>query len=156
MRRLLLGLALAAPALAGAHDIWIEPSASLVRPGGVFSLSLVLGNHGNAHRDFLPMGKVPVGKQSLFLVGADGRAGDMTATLLDSAPGSKEGMWTGRFGGGVPGLLVAHSAFDAVMSYAPVRDVKSAKAFVMVSDEQDSEGRRATTGSSATRSSSCR
>lgn len=105
MRRLLAGaMAAILAGLAPAHDVWIEPSANLVRAGDWVSLSLMLGNHGNGHRDFRLAGKVPSGEQSLLMVGPDGGRLDLTPTLLDVGYAPQEGYWTTRFQPTKPGL----------------------------------------------------
>ncbi len=138
MRHLFLVAALAALAAgAGAHDVWIEPGANLVRTGEPLALALMLGNHGNAHRDFRLAGKLAPGTQNLEIVGPKGERLDLTPTLLDTGYAPQEGFWLGRFAPSAPGLYLAHARFDAVMSYAPVRDVKSAKAFFLSSPTLD-------------------
>lgn len=54
------GLTLVGRALA--HDIWIEANQSLLRVGEPVSLSLMLGNHGNHHRDFRLASKIQPGQ----------------------------------------------------------------------------------------------
>lgn len=127
--------------IASAHDIWIEPSTNVVRAGDWLSLSLMLGNHGNEHRDFRLAGKVSPGDGTLSVVGPDGRKLDLTPNLLDVGYTPQEGYWTTRFGPTKPGLYTAVSLFDKVMSYAPVRDVKCAKACFVVSKSLDKVSR---------------
>lgn len=139
MRRLVTGIfaALLLVGIATAHDVWIEPSASFVRSGDWLRLSVMLGNHGNEHRDFRLAGKVAAGDQRLFVVGPDGKRLDLTPTLIDTGYAPQEGFWTARFQPASPGLYTAVSTFDKVMSYAPVRDVKCAKACFVVSKSLD-------------------
>lgn len=137
MRRLpaLASVLLVGPALA--HDVWVESSANVVRAGDWLSLSLMLGNHGNEHRDFRLASKVAAGDQSLAVVGPDGKRLDLTPTLVDTGYAPQEGYWTARFQPTKPGLYTAVSLFDKVMSYAPVRDVKCAKTCFVVSKSLD-------------------
>ncbi len=130
-------LLLLAPSFASAHDVWIEPSASVVRAGDWLSLSLMLGNHGNEHRDFKVAGKVAAGDQSLAVIGPDAKRLDLTPSLVDTGYAPQEGYWTTRFQPSKPGLYTAVSRFDKVMGYAPVRDVKCAKACFLVSKSLD-------------------
>src|SRR5436853_56275 len=44
-------------ATAAAHDTWIQTNSNLYRPGDVVHVDLLLGNHGNDHRDFKLAGK---------------------------------------------------------------------------------------------------
>lgn len=114
----LVGLALLA-ASASAHDIWIE-----VAPQGAhFELSLVLGNHGNEHRDFKRAGSIPPEGKSLVVWGPDGKR-DLSPRLT-----RKGDDWGVDFGPPAAGVYEATSFYDRVASYGPVRDVKSAKAF---------------------------
>ena len=41
---------LAGPALA--HDTWVQTNTNLVRAGDAVHIDLMLGNHGNDHRDY--------------------------------------------------------------------------------------------------------
>ncbi|RYG47381.1 DUF4198 domain-containing protein [bacterium] len=125
----LLGLFAALPFAAEAHDIWIEPGSSRVTAGGVIDLSLMLGNHGNRHRDFQLASKVSPGDRKLLVYGPIGTKYEMTPYLVDNDADPHEGFWTAVFRPEGPGLYMAASTFDKVMSYAPVRDIKSAKTF---------------------------
>lgn len=120
-----LVLAIAAPA----HDIWIEPSVCHVAVGEPVELSLMLGNHGNAHRDFKLASKVSPEDKRLSVIDPTGSTLDLTKKLADSDPSPVEGFWRDAFTPDKPGLYLVASRFDKVMSYAPVRDVKSAKSF---------------------------
>jgi uncharacterized GH25 family protein len=115
--------------LAAAHDIWVEPNVNLVRTGDMVSLSLMLGNHGNKHRDFRLASKVGAGDKRLFVIDPSGQRLDLTPSLIDNGNSDEEGFWSARFTPSAPGLYLVTSHFDKVMSYAPVRDVKSAKTF---------------------------
>lgn len=126
--------------LAAAHDIWIEPNVNLVRTGEAVSLALMLGNHGNKHRDFRLASKVSSEDRRLFVIDPSGRRIDLTASLIDNGSAPEEGFWSGRFTPSAPGLYLAASQFDKVMSYAPVRDVKSAKTFFVASPSLDQVG----------------
>lgn len=135
----LLGLVvgLLAPVGASAHDIWIEPSTNLVRSGDWLNLSLMLGNHGNEHRDFRLASKVSAGDQHLSVLGPNGKLLDLTPSLIDNGYTPQEGFWSARFQPDTSGMYMAVSTLDKVMSYAPVRDIKSAKTFFVVSGSLD-------------------
>ncbi|RYG38795.1 DUF4198 domain-containing protein [bacterium] len=122
---------LALPLSAGAHDIWIE-STPRVRVGGGVNLALMLGNHGNRHRDFKLASRVSDADRKLVVYGPIGTKYDLSSSLLTEGMEPGEGFWTGRFQPESPGLYMAASRFDKVMSYAPVRDIKSAKTFFEV------------------------
>lgn len=131
----LAGLALMSQALA--HDIWIEANQSLIRSGSQISLALMLGNHGNHHRDFRLASKVPAGQQDLRILNPGGKFLDLTPSLVDNGYEPKEGFWSATFQAQEPGIYQAVSLFDQVMSYAPVRDIKCAKAYFAVAASLD-------------------
>jgi len=133
-RRAALGLVLCLAVPVSAHDIWVEIGASRVRVGQPVDLRLMLGNHGNGHRDFQLASKVASTDRKLSISGPGGKTWDAVANLEDFGPGPREGYWKGRFVPNAPGLYMAASSFDKVMSYGPVRDIKSAKAFFAVYD----------------------
>ena len=120
-----------------AHDIWIEANQSLFRIGEPVSLSLMLGNHGNHHRDFRMASKVQAGQQNLSVISPDGKSLDLTTNLIDNGYEPKEGFWGGTFQGDKAGIFQAVSTFDQVMSYAPVRDIKCAKTYFALSQTLD-------------------
>lgn len=114
------------------HDIWIQPSASVLEAGDWLRLNLMLGNHGNSHRDFKLASKVSATAKNLQVYRPDGVVEDLTSALADLGLDEKEGYWSARYVPTAPGLYMAASFFDQVMHYAPVRDVKSAKTFFRV------------------------
>jgi uncharacterized GH25 family protein len=62
---------------------------------------------------------------------------DLTPNLVDSGYTPQEGYWSTQFVPDQPGLYMAVSTFDKVMSYAPVRDIKCAKTFFVASNSLD-------------------
>jgi uncharacterized GH25 family protein len=138
LKYLLCGtLALGAVGACLAHDTWVETNANVVRPGDNVHLALMLGNHGNGHRDFKLAGKTDLAGATLIVIAPDGKRYDLKERLADVGYAPKEGFWAARFAGGRPGLyLVAHT-LDKVVSYAPVRSVKSAKTCFVVSRSLD-------------------
>ncbi|CAN5508328.1 hypothetical protein BH11ARM2_BH11ARM2_12520 [soil metagenome] len=136
-RLAVLAFCLALAPWAGAHDIWVEPSSNVVRAGDWLNLSLMLGNHGNEHRDFRLASKVGDGDQSLVAYGPKGTKIDLTPSLVDEGYTPQEGFWSARYQPEAPGLYLAASTMDKVMSYAPVRDIRSAKTFFVASRSLD-------------------
>lgn len=130
-----LGLTLMGQAMA--HDIWIETNQSLLRVGESVSLSLMLGNHGNHHRDFRMASKIQAGQQNLSIIGVDGKSLDLTSNLINNGYEPKEGFWGTSFQGDNAGIYQAVSTFDQVMSYAPVRDIKCAKTYFALAQSLD-------------------
>jgi uncharacterized GH25 family protein len=120
-----------------AHDTWVQTNTNIVRTGDAVHIDLMLGNHGNDHRDFKLAGKPDLAASTLVVVGPDGKRLDLKERLVDTGYAPNEGYWAGRFVGTQPGLyLVAHT-YDKVVSYAPLRSVKSAKTFFVLSKSLD-------------------
>ncbi|MDG3002271.1 DUF4198 domain-containing protein [Paludisphaera mucosa] len=136
-RRLVLLAALATPASALAHDVWIQTNTNVVRAGDVIHLDLMLGNHGNEHRDFKLAGKLTPEGADLEVTGPDGTRYDLKDRLVDTGYTPQEGYWTTRFDPAKPGLYTVAHRSDRVMSYAPERSIKSAKTFFVVSESLD-------------------
>jgi uncharacterized GH25 family protein len=123
--------------VAQAHDTWVQTNTNVVRPGDNVHISLMLGNHGNDHRDFKLAGKIDRASSTLEIVGPDGKRLDLKDRLVDLGYTPTEGFWATRFAATEPGLyLVAHTS-DKVVSYAPARSIKSAKTFFLVSRSLD-------------------
>jgi uncharacterized GH25 family protein len=122
---------------ATAHDAWVQTNTNMVRAGDAVHVDLLLGNHGNDHRDFRLAGKVALEGATLGVVGPDGSRIDLKPNLADVGYAPQEGFWTARFVPSAPGLYVIGHASDQVMSYGPVRSVKGAKTCFVVSDSLD-------------------
>jgi uncharacterized GH25 family protein len=131
-----IGLLIAAAA-ASAHDTWVQTNTNLVRSGDAVHIDLLLGNHGNDHRDFRLAGKVSLEDSSLEVIAPDGARFDLKPELTDTGYAPQEGFWTTRFTPAKPGLYLLSHASDRVASYGPVRSVKSAKAYFVVSPSLD-------------------
>jgi uncharacterized GH25 family protein len=139
MRTPILSLAAAVllSGAAAAHDTWVQTNTSVVRVGDNIYIDLMLGNHGNDHRDFKLASKIDLDGCTLEVIAPDGKRYDLKDKLTDTGYTPKEGYWTARFAGARPGLyLVAHTS-DKVVSYAPTRSVKSAKTCFVVSKSLD-------------------
>lgn len=120
-----------------AHDTWVQTNTNVVRVGDNVHIDLMLGNHGNDHRDFKLAGKIDLEGCTLTVVAPDGKRYDLKDRLTDTGYTPREGYWTAPFAGAKPGLyLVAHT-LDKVVSYAPTRSIKSAKTFFLVSKSLD-------------------
>ena len=77
-------LTLAAAAVVAAHDPWVQPNAAVVRTGDAVHLDVMLGNHGNDHRDFKLAGKLtPDSLQATEVVAPDGKRYDLKPDLAD-------------------------------------------------------------------------
>jgi uncharacterized GH25 family protein len=139
---MVLGLALMSQAQA--HDIWIEASQAVCNVGQTIKLSLMLGNHGNNHRDFALRDRLPAGKQELLLLTPDQAQIDLTKSLTETVLEPKKSYWSTDFTASKPGAYQLVSKFDQVMSYAPVRDIKCAKSFFLVKGGSAKAAKRAT------------
>lgn len=128
-------LLLASAALA--HDTWVQTNANLVRAGEVVDVDLMLGNHGNNHRDFKLAGKVDPRTVTLDVIAPDGTRTDLKPSLVDRGLSEKEGFWTASFRTTAPGLYTAVQTSDRVVDYAPTRSIKSAKTFFVASKSLD-------------------
>lgn len=123
-----------------AHDTWVQTNASLIRVGDAVQTDLMLGNHGNEHRDFKLAGKVNPDAVTLDVVAPDGTKTDLKPSLIDVGTGAKEGYLTASFVAGKPGLYTIVQTSDQVVSYAPTRSIKSAKTFFVASPSLDKPG----------------
>ena len=122
---------------AHAHDIWIEVGSPIIREGDAVKTDLLLGNHGNNHRDFKQSGKVDPKNIYCELIAPDGTKYDFGADLIDTGPDSKESYWTAQLRGSSQGLHMVVVTSDQVVKYAPTRSIKCAKTYFLVSDTLD-------------------
>ena len=118
-----------------AHDTWIQVDDALVRTKDAAFVHLMLGNHGNAHRDFKLASKISPEGWTLAVTDPSGTTSDVKATIVDIGSTPKEGFWTTRFVTREAGLHLVHHTLDKL--HGPTRAVKSAKSFVLVSDSLD-------------------
>ncbi len=141
MTRFLLTLAaVAAGALtAPAHDTWVQTNTHIVRTGDAVHLDLMLGNHGNDHRDFKIAGKLSAESVGRFeVVAPDGKKYDLRPDLIDLGYAPKEGFHTAKFTPTVPGVYVAAQSSDSLVNHGKaVRAVRSAKAYFLASPSLD-------------------
>lgn len=141
MTRFLLTAALTAllalPAVA--HDPWVQANTAVVRTGDAVHFDLMLGNHGNDHRDFKLASKLTAELIKTFdVIGPDGKAYDLKADLIDQGYAPKEGYYTAKFVPAKPGVYVAAQTLDTVMKKGdPIRAYRSAKTVVVASDSLD-------------------
>lgn len=122
---------------AAAHDTWVQTNTSRVRVGDVVYIDLMLGNHGNDHRDFRITGKAPLEGSTIEVIAPDGTRQDLGPSLEDRGLGEKEGYWSARYRPREPGLFLVAQTSDRVVSYAPQRSIKSAKTFFLAGRSLD-------------------
>lgn len=125
-------------ASAQAHDTWVQTNTNVVRTGDVVHIDLMLGNHGNEHRDFKLAGKVDLEGCTLDVLSPDGQRYDLLSELADLGYAPKEGFWTARFVGGKAGLYTVAHTLDRVVNHGrALRSVKSSKAHFVLSPSLD-------------------
>lgn len=122
---------------ASAHDTWVQTNSNLLRLGDAVHVDLMLGNHGNQHRDFKMAGKADIEKCTFYVLDPQGKKYDLKPVAQDTGYTPTEGFWTAKFVPTKPGLYEIAQTFDAVMNYAPVRDIKSAKTFFVATKSMD-------------------
>jgi uncharacterized GH25 family protein len=123
---------------ASAHDTWVQTNTNLIRTGDALYVDLMLGNHGNEHRDFKLASKTTLDGVTLKVHGPTKQAYDVASRLIDTGYTPKEGFWTTKFAATEPGLYLVEHKLDRVVNHGkPTRSVKSAKAFFVVSKSLD-------------------
>lgn len=137
--RLLLLPLLLSPLTLLAHDTWVQTNTNLVKTGNGVHIDLMLGNHGNDHRDFKLASKITLDKAQLRVHAPNGMAYDLKDRLVDVGYTPKEGFWSGKFLAAEPGLYVVEHFRDAIANHGgkPSRSIKSGKTCFVVSDKLD-------------------
>ncbi|MCU0878106.1 MAG: DUF4198 domain-containing protein [Pirellulaceae bacterium] len=124
--------------LTSAHDSWVQTNTNLVRQGDVVHVDLMLGNHGNDHRDFKLASKLDPAGGTLVIVSPSGKSYDVKSQLADLGYGPKEGFWSMRFKTGEAGLHTVVHTVDRVVNHGtPVRSIKSGKCYFVASTSLD-------------------
>lgn len=123
---------------AQAHDTWVQTNTNLVRVGNVVHVDLMLGNHGNDHRDFKLASKISLGPSTLAVTAPDGKSYDLKPKLIDTGYAPKEGFWSARFVPGQPGLHCVVHTLDTL--HRTIRAIKSSKTYFAASPQLDKIG----------------
>jgi uncharacterized GH25 family protein len=123
--------------VASAHDLWVQTNTPVVRVGDSVIVDVMLGNHGNDHRDFKLAGKADRATVTLTLVNPAGETTNLTPKLADLGLGPKEGYLSTRATATTPGFHSLILTSDKVVSYAPTRSIKSAKTFFIAAKRLD-------------------
>lgn len=130
--------AVAIATMASAHDTWLQTNVAIVRAGDAVYVDLMLGNHGNAHRDFKVAGKPTLDdKSKVELIDPEGATIDLKPSFVDLGYAPKEGFLQAKFETAKPGLYLVAQSADAIASYAPERIVRSAKTFFLAAKKLD-------------------
>ena len=118
-----------------AHDTWLEPGASTVPVGEYTYVDLMLGNHGNDHRDFKLASKITLEPCTLRVLGPAGETVDLKPAILDMGHAEKEGFWTVKYRFKRAGLHRFVHTLDTL--HRTTRAIKSAKTFVVATGDGD-------------------
>lgn len=131
-----MALAVGGPALA--HDTWVQTNTNLIRVGDAVHVDLMLGNHGNDHRDFKLASKLDPESGPLTVIGPDGKAIDLKPRLADLGYAPKEGFHSAKFSAAKPGLYAVSHTSDRIVNHGkPVRSIRSAKVYFLASPSLD-------------------
>lgn len=120
---------------ASAHDTWVHIDAPVIRTGDVSHISLMLGNHGNEHRDFKLASKIALEGWTLSVVGPNKAEADLKPKLVDMGYAPNEGFWAGRFTPTEPGLYVVSHQLDKL--HRTTRAIKSGKSYLLAGPSLD-------------------
>ena len=129
--------AIAFPAIG--HDTWVQTNTNIIRTGDAIHIDLLLGNHGNDHRDFKLASKLALDQVQTFeVIAPDGKKYDLTSDLADLGYAPKEGFYSAKFVPAKTGLYIAVQSSDSIVNHGkPVRSIRSAKTYFVVSDSLD-------------------
>lgn len=139
MKRLLVtGCLLLIASAAGAHDTWVQTNTNLIRVRDAIHIDLMLGNHGNDHRDFKLASKVDLKGCELKVHSPSGKSYDLKDQLSDLGYAPKEGFWSTKFATAEPGVYAIEHTMDRIVNHGkPVRSIKSGKAYFLASPSLD-------------------
>jgi len=127
MKKCFALLLMLVPAIGAAHDTWVQANAPRVRVGEVVHVDLMLGNHGNEHRDFKLASKITLAPCTLAVIDEQGHSHDLKSKVIDTGYAPKEGFWSARFVTREPGLHVVVHTLDTL--HGSTRAIKSAKTY---------------------------
>ncbi|MES2790809.1 MAG: DUF4198 domain-containing protein [Planctomycetota bacterium] len=123
---------------AWAHDTWVQTNTNLIRVRDAVHIDLMLGNHGNDHRDFKLASKIDLAGSELKVHAPNAKVYDVKDQLRDLGYAPKEGFWSTKFATAEPGVYVVEHTADRVVNHGkPVRSIRSAKSFFLASESLD-------------------
>jgi uncharacterized GH25 family protein len=120
--------------VASAHDTWVQSGTLLVRTNDVVYVDLMLGNHGNNHRDFKLASKITLEKCTLGVKRPQGDFIDLKPSVVDFGSAPKEGYWSAKFDSQESGVYEVLHTLDTL--HGKFRAVKTAKTYLVASDSQ--------------------
>src|SRR6218665_1437960 len=97
MRYFFAALIALATTAVSAHDTWVQPNTPVVRTGDAVYVDLLLGNHGNGHRDFKLSGKIDLTNCTLAVRDSAGKVVDLIPAVVDRGYAVREGFWQAKF-----------------------------------------------------------
>jgi uncharacterized GH25 family protein len=124
---LLTLLSLSATQFSQAHDTWVQTNTNLGRVGDLVHVDLMLGNHGNDHRDFKLASKITLEPCTLEIMTSRGKRYDLKPDVVDTGYAPKEGFWSARFVTGEEGLHCVVHTLDTL--HHTTRAIKSSKTY---------------------------
>jgi uncharacterized GH25 family protein len=127
-----LALVLGTLNIVKAHDTWVQTASLVNRQGEYVYVDLMLGNHGNDHRDFKLASKITLAPCTLELIAPDGKKSDLKPKVLDMGSADKEGFWTARYVADQAGVYQVVHKLDTL--HGKTRAIKSAKTYFLATD----------------------
>ena len=126
-------LFLAATSHALAHDTWVQVPSLVTRQKDVVHIDLMVGNHGNEHRDFKLASKITLAPCTLELVAPNGQRIDLKEKVTDMGSAEKEGFWSARHVVDQSGVYQVLHTLDTL--HGKTRAIKSSKTFFIASKD---------------------
>ncbi|MFO0939693.1 MAG: DUF4198 domain-containing protein [Pirellulales bacterium] len=111
------------------HDTWIEAGPLVQQLGEYTYVNLMLGNHGNEHRDFKLASKITLTHCTLTCTTPSATVLDLKPRIIDMGSAAKEGYWAARCDLMEPGVHEFLHTLNAL--HGTVKAVKSAKTYVI-------------------------
>ncbi|MBL9090565.1 MAG: DUF4198 domain-containing protein [Planctomycetaceae bacterium] len=121
--------------VASAHDTWVQTNGNIVRTRDAVYVDLMLGNHGNDHRDFKQAGKVQLDPCTLDVIDPSGKTYDLKPAAIDTGYTPSEGHWSAKFVPTVPGLYTVSHKVES--KYLTTRSIKSGKCYFVADENLD-------------------
>jgi uncharacterized GH25 family protein len=134
MRKIILAVCFSVGGLlsqAAAHDTWVQSGPLVIRYQDVVYIDLMLGNHGNNHRDFKLASKISLEPCTLELIQPDGSKLDLKSSVTDMGSAPKEGFWSSRFVTRQQGVHQVIHTLDTL--HGTTRAIKTGKTFFIAS-----------------------
>jgi uncharacterized GH25 family protein len=116
---------------APAHDTWVQTGSLVTRHRDVVHVDLMLGNHGNNHRDFKLASKITLAPCTLEVIAPDGKRIDLKPAVVDMGSAEKEGFWSARMLAEQQGVYQVLHTLDTL--HGKTRAIKSSKSFFVSS-----------------------